>query len=57
MAYMAGIVNYLKGKMKNYRDENDILMISDTNKLLKEFITGSDAPFVYEKTGNQYSRV
>jgi ATP-dependent exoDNAse (exonuclease V) beta subunit len=54
LIYIAGIVNKLDEKLKEYRDENDLLLISDTNLLLKEFISGADAPFIYEKTGNHY---
>lgn len=54
MSYLAGIVNYLKVKLTAYRDENDVLMISDNNKLLKEFIGDHDTPFIYEKTGNKF---
>lgn len=52
--YIAGIVNKLDEKLREYRDENDLLLISDTNLLLKDFISGEDAPFIYEKTGNRY---
>ncbi|HKR04193.1 MAG TPA: UvrD-helicase domain-containing protein [Bacteroidia bacterium] len=54
LIYVAGIVNKLDEKLKIYRDENDVLLISDTNLLLKDFISGADAPFIYEKTGNRY---
>ncbi len=54
LIYTAGIVNRLDEKLKEYRDEKDLLLISDTNLLLKKFISGADAPFLYEKTGNHY---
>ncbi len=54
LIYVAGIINKLDEKLKAYRDENDVLLISDINLLLKDFISGSDAPFIYEKTGNRY---
>ncbi|MFI5219435.1 MAG: UvrD-helicase domain-containing protein [Bacteroidia bacterium] len=54
LIYIAGIVNKLDEKLREFRDENDILLISDINLLLKDFISGTDIPFVYEKTGNRY---
>ncbi|MEO5572344.1 MAG: UvrD-helicase domain-containing protein [Bacteroidia bacterium] len=54
LIYIAGIINKLDEKLKEYRDENDLLLISDTNFLLQKFISGADAPFIYEKTGNRY---
>jgi ATP-dependent exoDNAse (exonuclease V) beta subunit len=54
LIYIAGIINKLDEKLKAYRDENDVLLISDTNLLLKDFISGADAPFIFEKTGNRY---
>jgi len=52
LIYVAGIAFNLDEELKNYRDENEILLISDTNLLLKKFISGNDTPFIYEKTGN-----
>lgn len=54
LIYIAGIASSLDAKLKAYRDENDVLLITDINLLLKEFISGEDAPFIYEKTGSRY---
>lgn len=54
LAYIYGIFNFLKNKLRDYRDEKNLVMMSDTTQLLKEFITQSDAPFVFEKIGNRY---
>ncbi len=53
--HMAGIFSILDEKLKIFRDENQIVLISDTNQLLQKAIEGTDAPFIYEKTGNRYS--
>ena len=34
--------------------DNNVLGIDDSNRILKNIIDGSDAPFVYEKTGVRY---
>ncbi len=52
--YLAGILNFLDEELKNYRHENNVMLISDTNKLLSTFITDTDTPFIYEKVGNTY---
>ncbi len=54
LIYIYGIVNYLKEKLKEYRDEKNVVMMSDTTYLLKQFVTGNDTPFVFEKVGNAY---
>ena len=52
--YVYGIVHKLKEKLNHYRKENKIILISDTENLLKKFINGNDTPFVFEKTGNHF---
>ncbi len=52
--YVAGVVSDLNSKLKKFRDENDVLLISDVPSLLQHILTDSDAPFVYEKTGNLF---
>ena len=34
--------------------EKNILCLDETNRILKDIIHGSDAPFIYEKTGTRY---
>src|SRR5688572_17720394 len=53
--YIAGIYSMLDEKLRKFRAENEIVLISDTNSLLQKSIEGQDAPFIYEKTGNRYS--
>ena len=52
--YILGIVNDLHTKLSEYREEKNIVLISDTPKILHSFISTDDAPFIFEKTGNHY---
>jgi len=48
-----GILSDLAVQIKKLTDEQNTMLISDTNLLLNKIIDNSDAPFVYEKTGIQ----
>ncbi|MBE2217444.1 MAG: UvrD-helicase domain-containing protein [Ignavibacteria bacterium] len=52
--YVLGIFKDLLEKLKVYRDDNRLLLISDINTILLKVITGDSSPFVYEKIGNYY---
>ena len=52
--YITGIFRDLTDKLKKYRDDNNVLLISDINNLLLNVISGDSSPFVYEKTGSFY---
>ncbi|MEO8511949.1 MAG: UvrD-helicase domain-containing protein [Ignavibacteria bacterium] len=52
--YITGIFKDLTGKLKKYRDDNNVLLISDINNLLLNVISGDSSPFVYEKIGSFY---
>lgn len=52
--YVTGIFKDLKEKLKQYRDDNNVLLISDINSLLLNVISGEGTPFVYEKIGSYY---
>lgn len=52
-----GVLNDLATELPEYRDENNALLISDTNLLLKKIIGNNDAPFIYEKVGNYYQHI
>ncbi len=52
-----GILKKLASLLPEYRNRNNLLMISDTTRILKEIIAGNDAPFIYEKIGNRYRHV
>ncbi|MFA5045160.1 MAG: UvrD-helicase domain-containing protein [Paludibacter sp.] len=48
-----GILSDLAVQIKKLTEEQNSMLISDTNLLLNKIIDNSDAPFVYEKTGIQ----
>lgn len=52
-----GLLNEISKFLPEYREENNLLLISDTTLLLKEIIGGNDAPFIYEKIGNRYQNI
>ncbi|HWA05128.1 MAG TPA: UvrD-helicase domain-containing protein [Ignavibacteria bacterium] len=52
--YITGIFKDLTDKLKKYRDENNVLLISDINNILLNVISGDSSPFVYEKIGSFY---
>ncbi len=49
-----GILTNLAELLPEYRQDNNLLLISDTTHILKELIAGNDAPFIYEKIGNRF---
>jgi ATP-dependent exoDNAse (exonuclease V) beta subunit len=49
--YTLGILSDISRQIALYREEKNILLIADTTELLSKVIDGSDAPFIYEKTG------
>lgn len=52
--YVLGIFNNLIEKLKNYRDENRVLLITDLNNILLKVTADNNTPFVFEKIGNYY---
>lgn len=49
------IMRALKSKLEEYQNDNNILLISEVNDLMKEIIAGSSVPFIYEKVGGKIS--
>jgi ATP-dependent exoDNAse (exonuclease V) beta subunit len=49
-----GVFKNLISELRDLKDEESILLISDVNDFLKEITKGNEAPFIYEKIGNQY---
>jgi ATP-dependent helicase/nuclease subunit A len=52
--YVLGIFNDLIEKLKNYRDEKRVLLITDLNNILFKVTQDNNTPFVFEKIGNYY---
>ncbi|ELR68545.1 putative helicase [Fulvivirga imtechensis AK7] len=53
--YGYGLLADLTRKLRDYKKENDVMLISDATRFLKELIRDSDTPFVYEKVGSFYN--
>ncbi|NVJ85740.1 MAG: UvrD-helicase domain-containing protein [Algoriphagus sp.] len=49
-----GVFRDLILELREMKDEESILLISDVNDFLQEITKDNDAPFIYEKIGNQY---
>lgn len=48
--YTLGILTDISRQIASYREEKNVMLIADTTELLNKVISGSDAPFIYEKT-------
>lgn len=49
-----GVFRDLILELRELKDEESILLISDVNDFLKQITEGNETPFIYEKIGNQY---
>ena len=52
-----GIISKIAALLPGYRADNNLLLISDTTRILKEIIAGNEAPFIYEKIGNRFKHI
>ena len=52
--YGLGLAGELNRTFNEIMKEKNVLCIDDSNTILRDIIDGSDAPFVYEKTGVRY---
>ena len=53
--YSFGILGELSKKVIDYRDSNEVILISDLSELLQEIIKDESIPFVFEKVGNTFN--
>lgn len=51
--YTLGILADISRNIAEYREEKNVMLIADTTELLSKVIDGSNAPFIYEKTGTR----
>ena len=49
-----GLIADIARKLKEYKQENNMMLLSDAPYFLNSVIDGSDTPFVYEKVGSFY---
>ena len=52
--YTFGILNDLVTKIREYREEKEVILISDLPQFLRKIIDDSDTPYIYEKFGNRF---
>ncbi|UXX81373.1 UvrD-helicase domain-containing protein [Reichenbachiella carrageenanivorans] len=52
--YTFGLLSRISDEINDYREEHDLLLISDFPVFLNEIINDSDAPYIYEKVGTRY---
>ncbi|GAB7087932.1 UvrD-helicase domain-containing protein [Marinifilum fragile] len=52
--YTLGILTDLSKKVRVYSEEENIFLLSDASRLLRDIIGNNDSPFIYEKIGNVY---
>ncbi len=48
-----GIISDVERFVYDYTSEHNVVLIPETTELLNKIIDGSDAPFIYEKTGTR----
>jgi len=49
--YTTQLLHHIQQQIDEYLQEENLFLISNTNNLVQKLISGSDAPFVYEKIG------
>lgn len=49
------ILNELYQKLREKLNDDGVMLLSDSSALLKEFVSQTDTPFIYEKIGTTYN--
>ena len=52
--YSFGLITDISRKLKEYKDQNNLMLLADAPKFLNGVIQDSDTPFIYEKVGSFY---
>lgn len=52
--YVFGLIADIARKLKEYKAENNLMLLADAPKFLNGVISDSDTPFIYEKVGSFY---
>ncbi|MCS6904511.1 MAG: UvrD-helicase domain-containing protein [Bacteroidia bacterium] len=52
--YAFGILSDLETNIENWLDQNNLLLIAQTNAKVKHILQNSSTPFLYEKTGSRF---
>jgi ATP-dependent helicase/nuclease subunit A len=48
------LLSEVSEKIKEYREKEGVMLISDNGELIRQIISYSDTPFLYEKLGNRF---
>lgn len=48
------MVNELEKVVNEFKEENNVLLISEFNKIISDGLRGEPAPFIYERIGSRY---
>lgn len=46
-----GLLKSVAGNLREFREQNNLVQLSDTNSILRRIICDDDAPFIYERIG------
>lgn len=49
--FMLGLLGEISRYLTKFRKENDLILLADTNDLLRKIINNEDTPFIYERVG------
>ena len=49
--YYLGLIKSIKENIRQFREENNMIPLSETNRILQGIINEDDAPFIYERVG------
>ncbi len=52
-----GVLGNIDAGVKAYRNDKNLLLISDVGAIITSAISDGDAPFIYEKIGNYYKHI
>lgn len=52
-----GLLEELNKHLKAYRDEHNVMLISDNNLILRDILEQADAPFIFEKLGSFFKHI
>lgn len=52
-----GLLEELNKHLKEYRDEHNIMLISDNSLILRDILAEADAPFIFEKLGSFFKHI
>jgi ATP-dependent exoDNAse (exonuclease V) beta subunit len=53
--YAFGLLADISRKLRDYKSENNVMLLSDAPQFLQGVISDSDTPFVYEKVGSRFN--